>query len=253
MEKQLIVIIMAGGNGTRMESHTNTHAILEDVGNVPMVVRIINEAARLLPRKLIVVVNENELKVRESVRKYAATDDIEFINQGPSLGTGHAINMCRPKIKRYNNAQTLIIPGNMPLVTNQIMSDIVAPPGDIKLPYIKTEIRGNNDRVKIVKQKFSKIITRSECCAKDLSIETVCTGMLCIDNTMLFSNVQFIQECYNSNEEHLGEVVNIIKKRENADINLIKIPPIQHIKLKCINTRDELSDINNYVDALSLI
>jgi bifunctional N-acetylglucosamine-1-phosphate-uridyltransferase/glucosamine-1-phosphate-acetyltransferase GlmU-like protein len=253
MEKQLIIIIMAGGSGTRMDSHKDSHAVIEEVGDVPIVVRIINEAARLLPRKLFVVVNENELKVRECVRKYAAIDDVEFINQGPSLGTGHAINMCRSKLRRYNNAQTLIIPGNMALITTQIMTDIVSQPGDIKIPYIITGTPLDQDRIKIVKNKFSKVITRGECCAKDLVLDSVCTGIICSDNMMLVSNIQFIQECYNSIEDHVVEVVNIIKKRETADIVLIKIPIIEHIKVKCIRTQEELIDINNYVDALSLI
>tara|TARA_Y100000389_G_C17449688_1_gene513909 strand:- start:710 stop:1471 length:762 start_codon:yes stop_codon:yes gene_type:complete len=253
MEKQLIVVIMAGGNGKRMESNKNSHAVIEEVGEVPMVARVVNQAARLIPRKLIVVVNENELKVRAELRKHAIEDDIEYINQGPSLGTGYAINMCRHKLKKYNNAQTLIVPANMPLVTTKIMSEIVKKSGDIKIPYIKKENAGDMDRIKIVKGKFSKIITREECCAKDLTNENVCIGMYCIDNMLLCSNVQFIQSYCNSNEEHIEEVINIIKKREQVDINTLKIQLIQHIKVKRIRTPEDLKDINNYVDALSLI
>ena len=79
MEKQLIVEIMAGGNGKRMESHKNSHAVIEEVGEVPMVARVVNQVARLLPRKLIVVVNENELKVRAELQKHSIEDDIEYM------------------------------------------------------------------------------------------------------------------------------------------------------------------------------
>lgn len=253
MEKQLIVVILAGGNGKRMESHKNTHAVLEEVGEVPMLARIVNEAARLLPRKMIIVVNENELKVRAEMRKHSIQYEIEYINQGPALGTGYALNCCKNRIKRYNNAQTLIIPGNMPLVTHKIMAEIVKKEGDVKIPYIKTDEAGDRDRLKIVKNKFSKVITRQECCAKDLSIDTCCIGIYCIDNMLLCSNVQFIQSYCNSNEEPIEEVLNIIKKREDIEINILKIQLIHHIKIKSIRTNEELKDINNYVAALSLI
>jgi bifunctional N-acetylglucosamine-1-phosphate-uridyltransferase/glucosamine-1-phosphate-acetyltransferase GlmU-like protein len=141
----------------------------------------------------------------------------------------------------------------MPLVTTKILTEIVKKSGDIKIPYIKKENPCDFDRIKIVKGKFSKIIMREECCAKDLTNENVCIGIYCIDNMLLCSNVQFIQSYCNSNEEHIEEVINIIKKREHVDINTLKIQLIQHIKVKRIRTPEDLKDINNYVDALTLI
>lgn len=253
MEKQLIIVVMAGGNGTRMESGFHSHALLEEVGGIPMVVKVINEAAKLLPRKLFIVVNQNELKIREAVRTYGITEDVEYINQGPSLGTGYAIQTCKNKLKRYNNADTLIVSGNMTLISQKIMEQVVKEHGDIKIPYIEKEDGGDSERLKIVKGKFNKIIVREECCAKDLSIKNVCIGMYCIDNVLLCSNIQFITTIFSSNQQHIEEVINIIKKRESSNINMIKLPLLNHIQVKRVRTRKELDEINDYVSALSLI
>ena len=253
MEKQLIIVVMAGGNGTRMESDFHSHALLEKVGEIPMVVKVVNEAAKLLPRKLFIVVNQNELKIRDAVRTYGITEDIEYINQGPSNGTGYAIQTCKDKLKRYNNADTLIISGNMALVSQKILEQVVKEDGDIKIPYIEKDDGGDGDRLKIVKDKFNKIIIREECCAKDLTIKNICIGMYCIDNMLLCSNIQFVTTIFSSNEQHLEEVINIIKKREYSNINIIKLPLLNHIQVKRVRTRKELKEINDYVSALSLI
>ncbi len=254
MEKQLIVIILAGGQGHRMCTHKRTHAVLQEVGELPMVVRVINEAAKLIPRKLIVVVNENELAVREAVRDYAIIneDEIEFINQGPSLGTGYAIEACRSKLKKYNNAQTLILFGNIPLVTHKIMNDIVKREGSIKVPYIRTEDPKDRHRIKIYNGKFRRIIVREECSVKELSIDTVCIGIFCIDNMLLCSNIRFVQPMC-SGKYYIEDVVNIINKRDNIEVETLKIQLLHHIKVKSVVNREDLSDINNYVSALTLI
>ena len=253
MEKQLIIIILAGGNGTRMNSSLHSHALLEYVGGIPMVVRVINESAKLLPRKLFVIVNQNELKIREAVRNFGITENVEFINQGPSLGTGYAIQTCRDRLKKYNNAETLIVPGNMSLITQKIMEQVVKDKGDIKVPYIEKDDAGDETRLKIVKDKFNKIIVREECCAKDLCIKNACIGMYCIDNVLLCSNINFITTLFTTNQQHIEEVINIIKKREHVFINLIKLPLLNHIQVKSIKTKSDLNEINNYVSALSLI
>ena len=89
--------------------------------------------------------------------------------------------------------------------------------------------------------------------AKDLSIKNVCIGMYCIDNVLLCSNIQFITTIFSSNQQHIEEVINIIKKRESSNINMIKLPLLNHIQVKRVRTRKELDEINDYVSALSLI
>ena len=185
MDKQLIVVILAGGEGKRMNSHRRSHAVLEEVGEVPMLIRVINEAAKLLPRKLIVVVNQNELKVKEAVRNHSITDDIEYINQGPSFGTGYALQACKSKLKKYNNAQTLILYGNISLISHKILNEVVKQDGYVKVPYIKTEEPKDRHKLKIHKGKFNKVILNEECSAKELSIETVCIGIYCIDLSLI--------------------------------------------------------------------
>lgn len=252
-DKQLIIVILAGGHGTRMESHKTTHALLEEVGGIPILVRVINEASRLNPRKMIVVVGDNDLVVRRACQSYAITSQIEFINQGPALGTGYAIQMCRNKLRRFNGSRTLIISGNAPLITHKIMRDIVDHPGDVIIPYITTDDSGDAHKVKVVKGRFSKMILHDECSVKDLTIKSVGVGIMCVETMALCSNVDFISCVGKSNEYHMEEVVNIIKKREDGGVSVVELPLLHYIKVRRVRTVSELKNIDDYVDALSLI
>ena len=75
----------------------------------------------------------------------------------------------------------------------------------------------------------------------------------CIDNVLLCSNIQFVTTIFSSNQQHIEEVINIIKKRESSNINMIKLPLLNHIQVKRVRTRKELDEMNDYVSALSLI
>lgn len=254
MEKQLIIVILAGGEGKRMECNKKSHALLEKVGYVPIIARVVNEAAKLFPRKLFIVVNQNELKIAEALREYAITRDYEFINQGPSNGTGYALQVCRNRLKKYNNANTLIIPGNIPLIKMKLLEQIVQCNSLVNIPYIEKDDPNDDTRLKIVKQCFNKLILRRDCCAKDLNIKTVSIGIYLIDNITLCSNIQFVQTCLFETEEYfIEDIFPLIKKENKGEIKLIKFPLLNHIYLRQVVDQKSLKEVNDYVSALELI
>ena len=87
----LAVIVLAAGLGTRMKSRLPK--VLHRVANTPMIGHVVTAAARLKPRRIVLVVGpEAEMRaVEEAARAAAPGVTIVSVIQSERLGTGHAV------------------------------------------------------------------------------------------------------------------------------------------------------------------
>ena len=84
-DRELAVIIMAAGKGTRMKSELPK--VLHPLNGRAMLMYVLDIARSLKPRRLIVVVGYQKDQVIEAVK----ADDITFAHQDNPQGTAHAI------------------------------------------------------------------------------------------------------------------------------------------------------------------
>ena len=75
----LIVVIMAGGLGKRMNS--DIPKVLHKIGNKPMLVRVIESSISTNPKKILIVVGKYKELIKNEIRKYVSLDNIDFIDQ----------------------------------------------------------------------------------------------------------------------------------------------------------------------------
>lgn len=87
----LLAIILAAGDGTRMRS--NTPKVLHEVGGLPIVSHVVRAAAGAGATKVAVVTAPGHEAVRAKVAQFAP--DAEFFEQVERKGTGHAAAMAR--------------------------------------------------------------------------------------------------------------------------------------------------------------
>ena len=250
LPKQLIVVIMAGGLGKRMES--DIPKVLHKVANKPMIVRIIQEALKLEPRKICVVVGKYSLMIAEVIREYGLYSDVELINQGEPMGTGHALMVSCERLKRFNHANVLILSGDVPLITKDIMKKMVKNVDNIKICIGKLRDASGYGRVKIEDKKFVKIIEHKDCNEKELKIKHFNTGIYCIDVLLLCKYIYKLDNNNVQREYYLTDIVELIKIYENIDVEMYKIPESDQIKVMGVNNPKELKEINCYAEAVDL-
>ena len=80
-----VAIVLAAGKGTRMKS--DLPKVLFPVCGRPMVEYVLEALAEVGVKKVVVVVGYRADKVREELAKWPG---LEFVEQSPQLGTGHA-------------------------------------------------------------------------------------------------------------------------------------------------------------------
>ncbi len=108
-----VAIVLAAGKGTRMKSD-RPKVMCEALGRplVEYVLDAIFDAG--IDRALLVVGFRAEL-VREAL---AGWENIEFVEQSPQRGTGHAVMMCRDELAGHDGA-VLVLAGDSPLVQSR--------------------------------------------------------------------------------------------------------------------------------------
>mgnify|MGYP001412991094 CR=1 FL=1 len=107
--KANIIIILAAGKGTRMNSQLPK--VLHLLKNKPLLSYVINTSKELSPFKIIVVVGYK----KELVIDQFQDDNVVFVEQKDLKGTADAIKKCLPALKNFDG-NVLILSGDVPMI-----------------------------------------------------------------------------------------------------------------------------------------
>jgi bifunctional UDP-N-acetylglucosamine pyrophosphorylase/glucosamine-1-phosphate N-acetyltransferase len=111
-EKNLAVVIMAAGKGTRLKS--KRPKVLHEIGGKPLLSHVIATAAKVVaPEDIYVVIGHEAERVRAAV----SASGVRFVDQPEQHGTGHAIQCASQAIAGYQNV--LILSGDVPLIRTE--------------------------------------------------------------------------------------------------------------------------------------
>ncbi|MCP4036027.1 MAG: UDP-N-acetylglucosamine diphosphorylase/glucosamine-1-phosphate N-acetyltransferase [bacterium] len=109
MPRDLAVVILAAGQGTRMKS--SRAKVLHELCGRSMLGHVVASAEALGPKRLLVVVG------RDADQVQAAFDGrVEFVHQEEQKGTGHAVKQALPGLEGFDG-DVLILYGDTPLLT----------------------------------------------------------------------------------------------------------------------------------------
>ncbi|MEO8168855.1 MAG: NTP transferase domain-containing protein, partial [bacterium] len=99
MERNLAVVIMAAGKGTRM-NNPDMAKVMFPVNGKPMVEHVVDLAVRLAASKIIVVVGWQKDSVIDHLKRIFG-ERVECVEQSPQLGTGHAVMQAEKPLKDF--------------------------------------------------------------------------------------------------------------------------------------------------------
>lgn len=245
-KKGLIIIIMAGGLGKRMES--DLPKVLHKIGNIPMIVHLlikikILEKTQKIDKILMVVGKYREI-IQKKIAKYLATDVITFIDQLTPLGTGHAVQCCIEELKQYKNHNALILSGDVPLLTAELMYNMVKNVSISRLmtaifdePYGYGRIIENNQNT------FEKIIEEKDCSEEERQIKKVNCGIYTFDCQILCNYLPQLKNTNAQKEYYLTDILEIIKNNEKINIETYNIEKENHYEILGVNTKAQLEEL----------
>ena len=194
------VVILAAGQGTRMKS--NKPKVLHEISGKPMLFHAIDAAKEISDDIVVVLYHKAELiqsKIEEEYEgiRFHMQDAINF------PGTGGAMKGVETK-----HSKTLILNGDMPLVTKDSLQALSKDGADINMSVIKLDNPDGYGRVVIDEDNVQEIVEQKDCTKEQLAIDTVNAGVYCVDTELLN---RYIPKLDNNNAQKEYYLTDIIK------------------------------------------
>lgn len=125
-------IVMAAGKGTRMKSRLPK--VLHRLGGRALVMRVMDTAARIGGRHLVVVTGHGAQEVETALSALGHGTKIRFARQMPQLGTGHAVQQAMPLLP--DDGTVLVLSGDVPLIGDAALRALVDASGGERLALL---------------------------------------------------------------------------------------------------------------------
>lgn len=245
MENELVVVIMAGGEGKRMNS--TLPKVLHYYQGIPMLVRIIQTIKLLNPYKIIVITGKHTQLIKETVSLYAI-HDIAYVNQPEPLGTGHAIKCTLPYIK--DTDKVIILNGDTPIITENILRNVMTYREPTTSRTLMTIIAGTMENptgygrmICNESQNLLYIVEEKDCNEDERKVKIVNSGIYYVDGELLIKYIPKITNENVQNEYYLTDIVKIMKAETDFNIAVYVVSEEDNRYIKGVNTQEELKTL----------
>jgi bifunctional UDP-N-acetylglucosamine pyrophosphorylase/glucosamine-1-phosphate N-acetyltransferase/UDP-N-acetylglucosamine pyrophosphorylase len=232
----IAAIVMAAGKGTRMKS--DLPKVLFPVGGRPMVEYVLNALGEVGISRVVMVVGYRADLMRETL----ARPGLEFAEQSPQLGTGHAVMVCRDALKDHDGP-ILILTGDTPLVQPATLRAMFADfertrPACLMGTAMKENPEALGRIVRDAAGNFLAIVEQKDATPEQKAIREVNMSYYLFDGRELWHALSRIQNNNAQGEYYITDCPGILKA-EGKDVRaLCVLAPCETLS---VNTVDELS------------
>ena len=213
MKKNVAVVILAAGMGTRMKS--DKAKVLHEIQGRPMVLYVVETARKVAGDDVVVVVGNQAQKVRKVVSE---TAELCFAYQEKQLGTAHAVLCALPLISPHCE-HVVILCGDVPLIEAETIEALVADHlnarRDISLLAVELDDPFGYGRILLDDRRHvSAIIEEADATADQKQIKLINSGIYCIDKRFLLDALPKIRPDNVQGELYLTDIMAIGHKEK---------------------------------------
>ncbi len=213
----LAVVILAAGQGTRMQS--KKQKILHDVGGKPMVQHVFDAATAVSDLPPVMVVGPGDAGVQQLFGGRAT-----YVVQSEQLGTGHATKMAAPTLTGQAG-QVIVTYGDMPLLRESTLQRLAQTQADTGATVAMLSVFGESTSSfgRIVRNgngRVTEIVEVAEARQRPnteeiLAVRELNVGVYCFDGKWLWDNIDSLplQKARSGHEYYLTDMVGIAVKQ----------------------------------------
>ena len=225
----LSVVILAAGKGTRMKS--STPKVLHEISGKSMLFHAI-DAAKEVSNDITVVLYHQANRIQGQIE--ANYNDIRFHIQDVEKypGTGGAMKGVKTK-----NTRTLILNGDMPLITKDSLLALTSGNADINMSVIKLDNPSGYGRVIIDEENVKEIVEQKDCNEAQLQTKTVNAGIYAVNTSLL---EQYIPALDNNNAQAEYYLTDIVKMAVDEGKTVHPVY-VEEEEFKGVNSKLDLS------------
>jgi bifunctional UDP-N-acetylglucosamine pyrophosphorylase/glucosamine-1-phosphate N-acetyltransferase len=204
------VIVLAAGEGTRMNSRTPK--VLHALCGRSMVGHVLAAARELDPERLVVVVGHGRDQVIEHL-KQAAPDAVPVVQERQG-GTGHAVRMVLEQMGKLSGT-VIVTNGDHPLLRGATLAELVRThemEGNAAT-VLSTDMPDPSGYGRIVRdgEVVTAIVEHRDATPEQLAIREINVGMYAFDGELLGDALGRITTANAKGEEYLTDAVGILR------------------------------------------
>ena len=208
--KNLAVIVLAAGKGTRMKS--SLAKVLQILNSKPLLNYVLDSFAPLNPDLSIVVVGFQS----EMVKKKFIGRGLVFVEQKEQLGTGHAAQQAKTTLGDFFG-DVLIVCGDMPFIKPQTLADLlnIHRAKQAACTVLTLKGSGKKDFGRIIRGgngMVSKITEYKDASIDEKKVDEYNSGVYCFDKVLFCKALESIGNNNTQKEYYLTDTIEYMAK-----------------------------------------
>ncbi len=249
IEKELSVLILAAGLGTRMRS--DLAKVLHSLDGRPLINHVCKTATALEPKRILVVVGHQAEDVKASVMREFEGGVVEFVVQEKQLGTGDAVNAARNHLEGTNSA-LIVLSGDVPMIRAETLQSMVrkhneAGADETACTILTVELDDPSGYGRVIRddeESFGRIVEQKDANEHELSVKEINSGIYCFETKKLFDALSHVKNDNAQGEYYLTDVPGLLKDAGDR-VSVYKHGDKREIK--GINDRKQLAKMERAV------
>jgi bifunctional UDP-N-acetylglucosamine pyrophosphorylase / glucosamine-1-phosphate N-acetyltransferase len=199
---QVSVIVLAAGQGTRMNS--DTPKVLHHVAAAPLLHHAMRASSTLQLERTIVVVGHGA----DAVTKAALDEnpDAQIVVQAEQLGTGHAVRQALPALIDFTG-KVIVLYGDTPFITPETLEKLAASTSDVTVLGFHTDSRPQRyGRLVMEGDALLRIVEYKDATAAERAITLINSGVVACDAAVLADLVAGLTNNNAAGEYYLTDI-----------------------------------------------
>jgi bifunctional UDP-N-acetylglucosamine pyrophosphorylase/glucosamine-1-phosphate N-acetyltransferase len=238
IEKNLAIVILAAGQGTRMNS--DLPKVLHTLGEKKLIEHVLETAYTLNPTAIHLVHGHGGEQVQADI----TNPDLIWVSQIPQLGTGHAVAQALPHIS--DDALVLVLYGDVPLIDNTTLQTLVELANLESLVLLTVELLNPQGYGRIVRDSqgnVEHIVEEKEATSEIKQLREVNTGILIVPAAPLRRWLHVLKNDNSQGEYYLTDII-ALAVQENMPIHTHS--PANIYEVMGVNDRIQLATLERY-------
>ncbi|MCX7018890.1 MAG: bifunctional UDP-N-acetylglucosamine diphosphorylase/glucosamine-1-phosphate N-acetyltransferase GlmU [bacterium] len=233
--KDLVAVILAAGQGTRM--YSGLPKVLHSVAGQPMLDHVLEAIEALEPSRIFVVTGFMADKVHEHVGNRATC-----VDQPRRLGTAHAVRMVVPNLESFKG-NVIITVGDTPLIRTDTLRELIKRrrAHNVAAAVLTTELENPAGYGRIVRNRdgtVRKIVEEKDTNVYEAAIKEINTGIYVFDCQKLLTALKRVGNKNAQREYYLTDTIEILGKINEETEPVVADDSTETIG---VNSREELA------------
>lgn len=230
------VLIMAAGKGTRLKS--SLPKVLHSLAGQSLIEHVLNTVEALDPNRTLVVVGHQAELVRSKLSHWA----VQFAEQVPQLGTGHAVQIAKTWWSR-KRGHLLILSGDVPLISPETLQEMIQAHNrtGASLTLLATRLSDPSGYGRVIRAsdgRVRKIVEQKDANPSEQEVEEINTGFYCFRISDLSGVIDRLSPKNRQIEYYLTDCVGLLS-RQGKRVEVITCH--DSFEVMGINSRVELA------------